>query len=70
MGKKPKAVKPQPLQLYNEQCSICLEDLDSACECLECGHSYHSDCILNLYKNKILTDCYYQIYYTSTICYI
>ena len=55
MGKKPKAVKPQPLQLYNEQCSICLEDLDDKCDCyseLECSHKYHADCLIKWYRRS------------------
>ena len=55
MGKKPKAVKPQPLQLYNEQCSICLEDLDDKCDCyseLECKHKYHAGCLINWYRRS------------------
>ena len=47
--------KPLPLQLHNETCSICLEDLDENCDCyseLECKHKYHADCLIGWFRKS------------------
>ena len=47
--------EPSPLEHDKEICSICLEELDEGCDCylrLECGHSYHTDCILSWHKQN------------------
>ena len=41
------------IKIEHDICSICLEDMDTRCSCtytLDCGHSFHSDCLLSWYR--------------------
>ena len=43
------------LDFHNDKCAICLEDFNKKNNkvILNCGHSFHSECILNWFDKKM-----------------
>ena len=43
----------QHLDKCTDPCSVCLAGMDPKCQCyykLECGHAFHSSCLLSWYR--------------------
>ena len=48
---KPKSILPDNTNTEKKSCPICYDDLDDNSITLECGHSFHYTCILEIYKS-------------------
>ena len=56
------------IKIQHDICSICLEDMDTRCSCtytLDCGHLFHSDCLLSWFRKSNSSEMRLVIPYTD-----